>query len=186
MPTQRPSLALGILVCVMLALTGCDGSGVPAPAPAVPTPSYHATPSDTAATDADVADAAAALDAYTEASNVIDWADPASVERFYSFSTGKQNELDRRDYGELLDAGWRVEGAVRFTVVGVAPGDHVGQMKLAICAATDDLRFFDASGVEQYRPNATPVAERTAVVSRGADGRWRVSELIRRGEGPQC
>ncbi|MFK4789044.1 hypothetical protein [Microbacterium sp. ZW T5_56] len=186
MPTLRPALALSILACAMLALAGCDGRDASTLATPVPTPSYHASASDTASADADIAEATAALDAYTEASNGIDWSDEASLERFYALSTGKQNEVDRRTYGELFDAGWHLEGEARFTVVDAEPGDGAGQVLLAVCSSTDGVRFLDASGVQQVRASSSPVAERTAVASRGQDGVWRIADMTVRVSPPKC
>lgn len=172
----------------MLALTGCDGSGAPDPAPAVPTPSYHASPSDTAATDADVADATAALTAYWNAGDDLDWADASSFESFYALSTGEQNREDRQLYGELLAAGWRVDGTSQLRILGIAePPETSGEVRLSVCVDISGLRFFDSSGVEQVRRNSVNAPARTVVLTRlDQAARWLVSDIVPRETGEPC
>ncbi|WP_402844388.1 DUF6318 family protein [Microbacterium sp. GXS0129] len=169
----------------LAALTGCTAESSTAPTRPAATPIYHpATPAP--ASDADVEAAVAALSNYTDASNHIDWTDASSLEAFYSLSTGNQNQADRRTYSELFEAGWRTEGAVQFSVVGISPDHRDQQVSLFVCVDVSNLRFFDASGTEQVRTSSSPVRERTAVVVHDPDGQWRVSDLVRREGSTPC
>ncbi len=172
----------------MLALAGCDGRGAPDSTPPVLTPTYHPMPSPSDIADADIVDATGALTAYWNAGDNLDWTDASSFDSFYALSTGEQNREDRELYGELLAAGWRVEGTSQLHILGVGDlPETSGEVRLSVCVDISGLRFFDSSGVEQVRRNSVNVPARTVVLTRIDEAAgWLVADILPRETGEPC
>lgn len=176
---MRSSARLLVPLALICTLAGC----------ATPTPEPTPTPTGFATEDEAFAAAEATYRGYVDASNQVDFSDPATAEDVYAWLTESALDASREEITTASAEGWRRTGNAEIVLLQPhALGEKATQATMDVCLDMSGVDVLDADGnslVPDPRPGVQSIRVEF-VRSESSETGYLIRAMGPREDGPEC